>query len=496
MSVHDIMTSWLQRFLEVGVFARFFSLMIRISLAEGNADDPRAVCAEARPHYHMQVWQDMGLMPVANITGSLLRRMRIVIFKRLFLLVSKIPLVARQWRHAAECAAVSHPYVRGILPSSTVRPHPDDLSLQRLYEQAVVTGFYNLQPDDDSATTTHTLDLQCLTKYPVHAGRSIYGGALQVSFARKTVVSLVTPEGRTVMPNDPEWALEAMRFRSTLFAYLTIVPHSVWCHGLLGPKMFLACWEILHPRKHPLFTLLRPYVHDLHKNCARAQLSVFGPTGVLSMVSAMTPVGVQRIISHAQHTPMFRVRLFDELVWTPQMRALMEPIWRAIRNDLVQAFLDAHQIRDDGSDSVVEEVRAFFIVHIDERFRTLSLADALAYLIFTTCVLHHLWGHLYYGSTDPTYVSAYTRTTASDKQTSSLLSSCETSDMSVVRLGVIASIQRARISIASDFACTTDDLASQRVFHAFATKMAPLLHLSHSDGYDTKLHQMASSAMF
>lgn len=63
-----------------------------------------------------------------------------------------------------------------------------------------------------------------------------------------------------------------------------------------------------------------------------------------------------------------------------------------------------------------------------------------------------------------------------------------------VRLGVIASIQRGRVSVGSDFACTTEHPVSQRVFSSFARKMKPLLQAKHEKGYDAKLTEMACSA--
>ena len=102
---------------------------------------------------------------------------------------------------------------------------------------------------------------------------------------------LVTPEDKIVTPDDPRFTLEAFRFRSILFQWVTIGPHSTWCHGMVAPKLFLDLTRASGDPPAP--RVPKPFVFKVHENAGRSNVTVFGKTGVLWNVGAMTPTATQ-----------------------------------------------------------------------------------------------------------------------------------------------------------------------------------------------------------
>ena len=90
----------------------------------------------------------------------------------------------------------------------------------------------------------------------------------------------------------------------------------------------------------------------------------------------------------------------------PYLRAVVQPLWDAMLA-LVKEFLTEFSVGED--DPHVRAFQAFFAVNISPDFRDLPLSDLIAYCLFTSTVAHHLWGHIFPGTTDPRYVSVYAR---------------------------------------------------------------------------------------
>ena len=439
-----------------GPAAKVFAAMVKASLA-GESSDVRTILQP--PDYRVEIWPNIGQMPVVNVRSKWLKG-KIKAFTSAFRLVLKLPRNEQRWQACGPIGRVARE-LYGELISDAMEPRSSDLSDARLYEQVVVAGFNDLKANADG---THSLDLRFLSDYPVRDGFCPYGGELFVSFAEKAVRHIVTPEGRTVRPTDADWAFEAFRFRSSLFSYLTFVPHSVWCHGMVSPKLFIATHQL--PEKHPLRILLTPFVHDVHKNVSRAKITVFGETGVLTQASSFTEASVQLLIAHGQS--MMSVKLLDELALPDDLRAQIAPIWNAIR-DCATQFIEGFDIQDD--DPAVVQWKRFVALNINSRLGTLPLADAITYLVFTSTVSHHFWGHLYYGTTDPEYVSCSAKPVAKG---ASLCTAAEPADVTMMRMGVIVSVRRKCIKLSSDLSCTTPDPKAQRIFSAFSKRMVEL----------------------
>jgi hypothetical protein len=117
--------------------------------------------------------------------------------------------------------------------------------------------------------------------------------------------------------------------------------------------------------------------------------------------------------------------------------------------------------------------RAFVAAHIHPDFRTLPLSEILTYCLFTNSLAHHLWGHIFNGTTDPRYISTKTRyTTATDE--ASLMEATEPRDYSILRLAVIISVNRQVVKLFSNLAPSTDDHRAQALFEEFSRKVSPV----------------------
>jgi len=314
--------------------------------------------------------------------GATLRRLAVT---AAYLGAWALPRHADQHASAEDAARAALRYFGADLMRSVPPCHPDDLTASRLYDQVTVGGFHDLKPVAGDDPALHELDLDFLGAYELKPGCARAGGRAVVSFRERRVVRLVAPDGRVVTPDgDPDaFAVAAFEFRSHLFQWLTIGPHSAWCHGVVGPKLFLATHGL--PAGHALRTLLVPFVFDVHRNLLRAKMTVFNDTGVLCVVGSFTSAAVRRMIADCRAT--MPVKLIHELAMPDDVRGVMEPLWFSIRK-LVEEFT-ARMGVDEAADPHVRRFKAFLAEHVNARLGRVSLVDALTYALFTNSASHH-----------------------------------------------------------------------------------------------------------
>lgn len=444
---------------QVRPFPRIFASITRLLLA-GQTSDPMAV--RQRPNFRVETWPTLGLMPEAVITDPR-RRILVGVLQPALSATMALPRNDDRCSNPNELRQYASRYFSKEHLASVPAPSPEDFSAERLYDQVSAAGFYHLRPNTEG---THSLDLQYLRDYPVREGSYACGGEAVIDLRAGKFVRLVTPEDRVVTPGDQRFSLEAFRFRSTLFQWRTIVPHSAWCHGIVGPKLFLATHAL--PETHPMRELLRPFVFKIHENVRRSKMSVFGKTGVLSNVGSLAPESVDALISQGAYRT--EIKNPTQMHMPAYLRAIVEPVWDAMKS-LVTGFLDEFSISDD--EPHVRNWRAFVAAHIHPDFRTLPLSEVLTFCLFTNSLAHHLWGHIFNGSSDPRYISTMTRqTTATDEV--GLMDATETRDYSVLRLSVIISVNRQVVKLFSNLAPSTDDSRVKALFDAFSRKVCPL----------------------
>jgi hypothetical protein len=440
-------------------FPRLFASITRLLLA-GQTSDPAAL--RQRANFRVENWPTLGLMPEAVITHPV-RRLIVGVLQPALSATMALPRNDDRCKAPNELRRFASRYFSEKLLTSVPTPREEDFSARRLYEQVSVAGFYHLRPNTDG---THSLDLQYLRDYAVRKGSFVCGGEAVVDLRAGRFVRLVTPEDRVVTPGDSRFGLEAFRFRSTLFQWRTIVPHSAWCHGIVGPKLFLATHAL--PETHPMRELLRPFVFKVHENVRRSRMSVFGKTGVLSNVGSLAPESVNALIAHGAYRT--EIKNPAQMHMPAFLRAVVEPVWDALMS-LVNGFLTELSISDD--DPHVRGWRAFVAAHIHPDFRTLPLSEILTFCLFTNSLAHHLWGHIFNGSSDPRYISTMTRyTTATDE--AGLMEATETRDYSVLRLSVIISVNRQVVKLFSNLAPSTDDSRARALFEEFSRRVCPV----------------------
>lgn len=439
-----------------GILVFFFSVMVKESLI-GTNSEIKNINKNIPDRLVTEVWPNVGEMPIYEVK-SIFKRMKLFVFINLFRIALKFP-TNRKWRSVEEAVAGGNQVYGENLFSYVPDSDKEHFTLAHLYEMCVIGGFYHLQRVNDDELV---LDLSFLEHYPIQNGKDRYGGKIYLSEKDRTVKYLVTPEKDKIEPSDKKWEKEAMRFRSTMFAYLTYVPHTLWCHGFVGPKFYTATHSL--PKDHPLFTLLKPFVHDVNKNVTRSKITVFGDTGVLTTTTALTKEGHAMIMKQGKNT--MSVKLLNELVLDPEVRAAIEPIWNALMT-MASDYVAQFDILD--RDVNVKAFRDYIADNIDPGFRRLSLPQLITYLIFTSTVSHHLWGHLYYGTTDVRYVSTNVSVPKGDEP--NLFDIAEPTDSTMFRFGVIISTRRAFIKLSADFSSTTSNPKAKDIFTAFSQKI-------------------------
>jgi hypothetical protein len=457
---------------------RSFAAVARLSLA-GQTSDPAAM--RNPPNFRVATWPALGLMPEAVIRNPV-RRVFLQGVRSMFEATMDLPRSEERGREPDDVRKYAARYFPEPLLATVPAPRRDDLSAERLYEQVSVTGFYHMRPNGDG---THSLDLQFLRDYPVREGASRCGGEAVVDLSAGRFLRLVTPEDQVVTPGDPRFALESLRFRCSLFDWLTIVPHSAWSHGIVGPKFFLATHSL--PEKHPMRELLRPFGFKVHENVFRAKVTVFGRAGaLLGGVLALKPTSVQALVARGAYCT--EIKTPAQMHMPAYLRAIVEPLYDTMLA-LGRRFVNEFSVSDD--DPHVCDWRAFVAANIHPSFRELPLPEIIAYCLFNNSVSHHLWGHLHYGSTDPRYVSMVTRPTGATDE-AGLMAVSEPLLMSILRIGVIISTRRQVVKLSGNLGVSTDDRRVKAILDEFAEKVRVVENVAPAS---LELDRLASSGM-
>ena len=255
-----------------------------------------------------------------------------------------------------------------------------DLSADRMYEMVVVNGFDALQRRADG---TRELDLSFLEKYEVLPSCYPAGGRCVVSPRERRVVSVQNPGRPLVTPEHAAFPKEAFLFRTALFQWMTAVPHSTWCHGMVGPKLFLAVYET--PEGHPIRTLFAPFVLDVHKNVARASFTVFGPNGVVFKAGGFSPKGVKELLDDGVRR--FNVVLPTEMDLPDEIKGPILQAWDALLALCRDGFRELG-VRDD--DPAVRHFHDVLAKELHPRLGELPATDAAAACIFIGAVSHQV----------------------------------------------------------------------------------------------------------
>ena len=450
-----------------------FAMAVRSTLSKQNAD-PKQI--RNKPRYYVEVWPRFGRMPLAKSDGVrdwLTQKA----YKALYqFLLNHLPSNMDTYATPEEVRRRARVILK--VPNVVDAAADADQSPERMYTQLIVTGFAgDLKPVEGEDAEARVFDLNLMKKYDIQASSPVLGGRAAVSLKQRKLLWVETPEGERAAPGDASYPRIALLFRASLFQYMTVIPHTVWCHGIVGPKFFLAAWEL--PVAHPLQQLLAPFTLDVHKNVSRASFTVFGPTGVVHVAGGFTQAGADDIISDG--IKLFDVTLPTEWAIPDEIRDPILQAWEAI-SKLCRDGFSALGIRDD--DHGVSRFQATLAGELHPRLGRMRVAEACAYCIFIVSVAHHLWGHIEYGTEDPRFVSTRARKPGTAQAlgekppADALMDVCEPFDCTILREGVIVSTRRACVRLCTDLTPSTDDTRLKAVYAQFAKDMAAIVEVS------------------
>jgi len=359
---------------------RLFSAAVRSSLAD-QTSDPRAV--RDVPNYRVEVWTAprplFGRMPTAR-SATPLEWLKVNAFKFAYNLVMKLPPNLDVASSAQESARITNAILHHELADMVDEIDERDLDADRLYEMVVVNGFDSMRTRPDGLLE---YDLSFLEKYEVQPSSYPLGGKVVISQKDRRVVSVQNPGRPLVTPRDAAFRKEAFLFRASLFQWMTAVPHSTWCHGMVGPKLFLAVYET--PEGHPIRTLFAPFVLDVHKNVARASFTVFGPNGVVFKAGGFSPKGVKELLDDGVRR--FNVVLPTEMDLPDEIKGPILQAWDALLALCRDGFRELG-VRDD--DPAVRHFHDVLAKELHPRLGELPATDAAAACIFIGAVSHQV----------------------------------------------------------------------------------------------------------
>ena len=354
---------------------RMFVMAVKASLA-GQTSDPRAVLVP--PKYHVETWPDFGRMPVAH-ADSWSEWLTVGAFKVFYRIALMLPVNRDGIPNVEKQAAAIDKMLTPALAKFVSPIDPADLGPDQLYQLVIVQGFAHLKRREDGL---HELDLTFLEQYQPHHTSYPIGGKVVISQTAKRVEWLETPNDKRVCkPGDATYDVDSFLFRSTLFQWMTAVPHSVWCHGIVGPKLFLAVYDA--PEDHSIRSLFAPFVFEVHKNVARAAFTVFGSTGVLERAGGFSSGAIAKLLKDG--IGMFEVKLPTEMNLPVELRDTLLSIWDAVVT-MCRDGIAALQLAPD--DPQLKHFHDVLAKELHPRLGELPVAEAAAFCIFTSAVSH------------------------------------------------------------------------------------------------------------
>jgi hypothetical protein len=112
--------------------------------------------------------------------------------------------------------------------------------------------------DDDSDGAAYAVDLSWMCGFPVRPGLEPYGACAYFAADRTLLRVYTSHDDTTHRPTDASWEDAKWRWRSALFAAVTVADHLGATHFLASNLMVTVTQERL-PENHPLRRFLKPY---------------------------------------------------------------------------------------------------------------------------------------------------------------------------------------------------------------------------------------------
>ncbi len=214
------------------------------------------------------------------------------------------------WESREVAIGAAYEYFGENVPKVTVdwQEPASDAALTRIAFQGI--GAHRLERTDyPDIGAAYMIDLLWMNAYPVRDTFDRYGSIAYFDSDFKPVGIYDPRPDKIVKPGDDYWESAKWRFRTTLFAAVTLNDHLGTTHYLYSNTLSTATLELL-PTSHPLRNLLTPFIFGANEINEAAVLTLSNKGGNAHRIWAMEYDGVVRCVLDGVLKPQFET--FEE----------------------------------------------------------------------------------------------------------------------------------------------------------------------------------------
>jgi hypothetical protein len=242
--------------------------------------------------------------------------------KLAFRLLRALPLVddAAPWPSPELAASIVESQFVPILPAPAVRwtDVTSDRALSLLAFQGL--GAHRIEPlDGDVDGAAYAVDLTWMYAFPVRSGLEPYGACAYFAADRTLARVYTAHDDRTHRPGDADWEDAKWRWRSALFAGVTVADHLGTTHYLASNLLVTVTREHL-PADHPLRRFLKPFGFGAVAINLDAGLMLSPEGGLAHRLFSFTYGGLSRCLLRGIETTRFET--FPETIAAKRVAAL------------------------------------------------------------------------------------------------------------------------------------------------------------------------------
>jgi len=344
--------------------------------------------------------------------------------KILFKVLRSLPLTddAAPWPSRESASAVINSQFAPILPAPAVQW--TDVTSDRAMSLLAFQGLaaHRLAPlDDDPEGAAYAVDLSWMCGFAVRPGLEPYGACAYFAADRKLLRVYTSHDDTTHRPGAASWEDAKWRWRSALFAAVTVADHLGATHFLASNLMVTVTQEQL-PENHPLRRFLKPYGYGAVDINLDAGLMLSPEGGLAHRLFSFTYGGLSRCLLRGIETMTFQTfpramaakrieGLGDAFPYATDGLALYD-ILHTYTKDYLSIFFPGESMVQDAA------VRAWWrgIVSLAPTLglaplnRAQQLIDLITQVMFTVTGFHYQVGRVSPYLLDPAFLTCKIRT--------------------------------------------------------------------------------------
>lgn len=400
---------------------RAMVLRVREQLTKWTAQGPSAagIPKAHGPLDKIDVIPGILAVPTLDEDGEKIQFAKKILFK----VLRSLPLTddAAPWPSGASASAVINSQFAPVLPTPAVQW--TDVTSDRAMALLAFQGLaaHRLaRLDDDPGGAAYAVDLSWMCGFAVRLGLEPYGACAYFSADRTLLRVYTSHDDTTHMPTDASWEDAKWRWRSALFAAVTVADHLGATHFLASNLLVTVTQEQL-PENHPLRRFLKPYGYGAVDINLDAGLMLSPEGGLAHRLFAFTYGGLSRCLLRGIETMTFQT--FPQAMAAKRIEGLGDAYPYATDglalHDILQTYAKDYLTIFFPGETVVQDfaVRAWWhgVVSLAPTLglaplnRAQQIIDLITQLMFTVTGFHCQVGRISPYLLDPTFLTCKIR---------------------------------------------------------------------------------------